>query len=692
METGVIRKHLFEHRDRGPHEHFKLYFYAALLDLIEYVSLVYGSHEKALAQFRFLESYENELAQCGLESCTLSDGAGWWMESLKQWEASGKTFLPFLAIAGSAGLDYASILTLVTIGLVEEDARFGAVFEALEGAPGNRRPTLGMLTAWRQASTIRGDVRPLLRRLIDFGLVAAVNPEAPRADWMLQVPPPIWDSLCGERHAEPARGFLYRPSDTELSLEDLVLSKDLRIVLEAIPQLMEGREARALIIRGPQRNGRRSVARAIARSLGLGTLEAGAPAISDPEKRQLVGPLTTLLNAMPVFVFDLAPGEVAAVPPLAGYDGPHAVVLGRNGGVEGAAVDRAITVHLGIPDTAVREQLWSRALSGNTAEPLSDIARRFRLTAGNIQRAGRLSASYASVGARPVVELCDVRQASRALNRQALDTLAARVETEGDWTSLAAGAHTLDELHNLESRCRHRETVSASSGLAFSGQRNAGVRAMFSGPSGTGKTLAARLLASRLQMDLYRMDLSTVVNKYIGETEKNLSRIFSRAEELDVILLLDEGDALLTQRTSVLTSNDRYANLETNYLLQRFETFEGIVIVTTNGAERIDSAFQRRMDVVVEFRPPEASERWAIWQLHLPADHEVSSDLLREIAVRCNMTGGQIRNAVVQATLLSLEENGAIRPEHLEAAVHREYRKAGAMCPLRSAPRLRAAR
>jgi SpoVK/Ycf46/Vps4 family AAA+-type ATPase len=217
----------------------------------------------------------------------------------------------------------------------------------------------------------------------------------------------------------------------------------------------------------------------------------------------------------------------------------------------------------------------------------------------------------------------------------------------------------------------------------LSRQLNAGVRALFSGPSGTGKTLAAKLLASRLQMDLYRLDLSSVVNKYIGETEKSLNQIFSRAEELDVILLLDEGDALLTQRTNVQTSNDRYANLETNYLLQRLEAFEGILIVTTNALDHIDTAFQRRMDVVVNFRAPEAAERWAIWQLHLSETNVVDPQMLREVAVRCTLTGGQIRNAMLHASVLALENGGLVDTKHLETAIRREYRKMGAVCPLR---------
>jgi SpoVK/Ycf46/Vps4 family AAA+-type ATPase len=138
----------------------------------------------------------------------------------------------------------------------------------------------------------------------------------------------------------------------------------------------------------------------------------------------------------------------------------------------------------------------------------------------------------------------------------------------------------------------------------------------------------------------------------------------------------------------VQTSNDRYANLETNYLLQRLESFEGILVVTTNAGERIDGAFQRRMDVVVDFRPPEAAELWAIWQLHLPPEHAVDESLLNEVARRCSLSGGQIRNAVLHASLLALNDGGALSSAHLEAAVQREYRKAGAVCPLRTQPEM----
>src|SRR5205807_6278687 len=206
------------------------------------------------------------------------------------------------------------------------------------------------------------------------------------------------------------------------------------------------------------------------------------------------------------------------------------------------------------------------------------------------------------------------------------------------------------ELRTLEARCNEREALRERTGRAFTNNLTRGVRAMFSGPSGTGKTLAARALAAALQMDLYRVDLAAVVNKYIGETERNLNQVLSRAEELDVMLLLDEGDALMTKRTEVRNANDRYANLETNYLLQRLKNYEGIVVITTNAGNRIDTAFLRRLDVIINFAPPEAPERWQIWQSHLPSSHNISMAFLEEIATRCVLTGGQMRNAALHAT------------------------------------------
>jgi SpoVK/Ycf46/Vps4 family AAA+-type ATPase len=340
-------------------------------------------------------------------------------------------------------------------------------------------------------------------------------------------------------------------------------------------------------------------------------------------------------------------------------------------------------VTLEIPDIAARTVHWGQALPASRCDPAA-LAERFRLPAGTIRTAAALAAAEASLAGRDAAEERDVLAALRRLHTEALETLAKRLPVSGGWDELAVCDETADGLALLESRCRNRERLRDAVGESIATQLTPGVRVLLTGPSGTGKTLAARLLASVVGKELYALDLSTVVNKYLGETEKNLDAVFSRAEELDVVLLLDEGDALLTRRTDVQTSNDRYANLETNFLLQRLESYGGILVVTTNAGERIDSAFRRRLDAVVEFRAPDAAERWAIWQLHLPRDHDVGEPLLNEAAYRCQMTGGQIRNAVLHASLLALDEGSAVGDAHVGPAIRREYRKAGAVCPLRT--------
>src|SRR5262249_53719115 len=280
----------------------------------------------------------------------------------------------------------------------------------------------------------------------------------------------------------------------------------------------------------------------------------------------------------------------------------------------------AVTLEVRMPGPAERAELWRRSLDTHAQAEARELGDRFRMTSGGVIRTSSLARAHAALHGRSEIEPPDLRAASRALHAD-IERLAARVPATGGWESLGAAPDTMSDLRGLELRCRHRERLRHRVSASVGQQLNGGVRALFAGPSGTGKTMAARLLAASLDMDLYRLDLASVVNKYLGETEKSLDLLFSRAEELDVVLLIDEGDALLTGRTAVQNSNDRYANLETNYLLQRLESVEGLLVVTTNSVARTDTAFHRRMDVVVEFRMPSPHERWLIWQLHLPVDH-----------------------------------------------------------------------
>jgi hypothetical protein len=667
----------FDELPRTPAHHFRLHYFAAVAHVIHEVAATFATPEEAFREFPFLIGYQEELARRGA-----ADGQRWWHDAIAAWEKSATAHLPLRALREAVALDERALELLFCIGLTEEDGRFGLLFEALQATPGVHRPTMGLLNAWWREPTDAGEVRAALRRLRDLGLSRVVNPEAPRVEWALEPFGPLWDALRGEAHAEPAPWLRHTPMSALGPVDELVIPSDVRQTIARLPSLLSSGEVTALVVRGPHHGGRRTLAGAVARTLGRGMLEVTELGAEAEERARAAGTLATLLHAMPVVVIDPGPGETVTLPPVKWADGPIAVVLGSHGGVTGASVERGISVTLPIPDPPARRAHWLAA--GKLADADREaVAARFRMTSGNIRRTAKLAQSYAALAGRDAPTVDDVQEASRALNRQALDTLAMRLATAGDWSHLAVGNETQRELWDLERRCRYREKLHAMVGPALQSQLRPGVRSLFQGPSGTGKTLAARLLASVLKMDVYRVDLASVVNKYIGETEKNLGRIFALAEELDVILLLDEGDALLARRTSVQTSNDRYANLETNYLLQRIESFEGILLLTTNAADHIDSAFQRRMDVVVDFRAPEAAERWIIWQLHLPVEHEVDMQLVREIAARCQLTGGQIRNAVLHAAMLALDEQKRLRSEHLEAAVQREYRKAGAVYPLR---------
>lgn len=663
-----------------PARHFNLYLYAVVLHLLRYAAESHESWEEVFKEYPFLAGYFREVAASGVDGMALDEAAEFWRRKVAEQEVDAH--LPLHALGAAYGLDYNTLLMLLCVGLVEEDARFGTMFEGMQVGPGHHRPTAGLLNELWQDSV--GDVQRPLRALHECGLVEVVNPEAPRAEWALRVPALLWDALRGEFHETLAPWARYRPPESLTALEELVAGDEARNSLVTVAALLSSGEIRTLVVRGPRHNGRRTMLGAVARRLGRGVIEVEGLKGPGDERWRLLGPLATLLNALPVVVLDPAPGESVEVPQLSGEHAMLGLAVGRHGGLSGGGVERSLNLNADVPDESARRRLWERGFGGRAYTDAAELCERLRLTGGNIIRTARLAAARASLEGREGVVREDVREAGRALNRQALDTLATRVHVEGNWSQLAASPETLRELDALESRCRHRERLRESVGEAFGRQLSCGVRALFGGPSGTGKTLAARLLASTLGLDLYRLDLSSVVNKYIGETEKGLNQLFARAEELDVILLLDEGDALLTQRTNVQSSNDRYANLETNYLLQRLESYEGILLVTTNAAERIDSAFQRRMDVIIDFRPPEPDERRLIWQLHLPQSHAVERSVLEEVAHRCALTGGQIRNAVLHASLLALDDGEVVTALHLDAAVRREYRKAGAVCPLRS--------
>jgi hypothetical protein len=675
-----------------PRSHFLLHYYGAVLRLLRYVEQN-ETLDGAGSRYPFLARYRDEFERFLPQDAPPADAVEWWEAEILDWQQGGDLHFPLAALEGLATVGRNGRAVLMLAGLVQEDSRFGTLFAHLQEPLTSRRLTVGLVSQLLARNGLAAEIDSweTCRGLFGLGALTAANPTSPRSEWMLHVPAPVWDAVRSSLDHGPGGWCVLHAADEYPPLDELILPDGFLERLRQTPAILAEGKARALILRGTPGSDRLQVAGATARALSREVIEVinppSAPENADPlhveeGREKSVAALAILTNAIPVYTFELGPGETAILPDLPGYAGPVFALMGTEGGLRGSRAEQSLTLTLPPPDLSLRLRCWQSALNGTPVQDLEGISARFILPERYIRQTAAMAVTQARLDHRDTVELDDVRHAARTLNRQMLDTLADRIESGGAWSQLVVGPTTLSKLYELQQRCLFREQLLDHLGSAFGGA-NRGVRALFSGSSGTGKTLAARILAAELGMDLYRVDLASVINKYIGETEKNLHQVLSRAEELDIILLLDEGDALLGQRTDVKSSNDRYANLETNYLLQRLEHYQGIVLVTTNAAQNIDTAFQRRMDVVVQFVPPQVDERWAIWQLHLPDDHCIGADLLARVAASCDLTGGQIRNAAQLATLLAVGEgNRLVGDRHLIEALRAEYRKAGAICPL----------
>ncbi|HED35739.1 MAG TPA: AAA family ATPase [Gammaproteobacteria bacterium] len=682
----------FEHVAKTPGGNFILYLYAAiyrLLRQVNYLSEVGGSDLEALFKdYHFLSEYFMEMRQYMPEDISWDEGSGWWREQIQLWEKDCEAHLPLRALIEEGRLSFESTLAFMVTGLVEEDSRFGTLFAELQAPLSHRRPTLELVGQMMIDEAMVGESDPwvVCRPLLVAGLVEAANKLDPRSEWLLRVPPFLWDAARGEVEKKPISWLTFHQQDNAPDVESLILDDVLRKRLSSLPSLIQANITQMIILRGSIGSNAQEVVGAVARVLSLNVLSVDAALLDDNEDMQFpmqsFGAFCTMTHSMPLFNYDLAPGETASLPELKGYQGPVAVFMGREGGLSSQDNKKAVTLYLPAPDASLREKFWLQALAGREIENLQNVVQRFQLSGDYIRQVADIAVAQAGMDGRAVLKSDDVREAARTLNRQMLDTLADYLEPRGHWSDLVTIESTDTRLRELQKRCDFREKITGHLGPAFGSSTNRGVRALFTGVSGTGKTLAARILASELGMDLYRVDLAAIINKYIGETEKNLHRILSRAEALDVVLLLDEGDALLGQRTDVKSANDRYANLETNYLLQRLENYQGIVLITTNLVENVDRAFQRRMDVVVPFLSPQAQERLRILELHLPEDHLVDTYYLEQVALRCRLNGGQIRSTAMHAALLALDDETQLARYHLETALRSEYRKAGGTFPL----------
>jgi hypothetical protein len=361
------------------------------------------------------------------------------------------------------------------------------------------------------------------------------------------------------------------------------------------------------------------------------------------------------------------------------------VLLAERPWEPGAALTGRPLLHLGLdePSFGERRALWTSRLNGSghkfDAAALDHLAAGYRLTEGQIQDA--LARAHELAWARDPqsgqVEPEDIHTAARIQAQPALGLYARKLNARYGWDDIVLPPQPLATLRLLCATVRQRARVYGEWGMSRLTQ-GTGIVALFAGPSGTGKTMAAEIIARELQLDLFKIDLSAVVSKFIGETEKNLESIFRQAQDSNVILFFDEADALFGKRSEVRDAHDRYANIEVAYLLQRTEQYDGLVILTSNLKKNMDEAFLRRIHFAVEFPLPEEAERLEIWRHLFPAAAPRADDVdLPELARKYKLSGGNIRNILLAAAFLAADEREPISMRHLTRAAGHELHKLG---------------
>jgi hypothetical protein len=333
-----------------------------------------------------------------------------------------------------------------------------------------------------------------------------------------------------------------------------------------------------------------------------------------------------------------------------------------------------------LPDVKQRERLLAHFLVGETAvapPDLSALAGQFSLTTAQLRDVVNSARDLAGQDGR-TISPPDLFAAARAHSNPRLESLARKVAPRYTWGDLILPDDQLQFLREMVDTVRNRPLVLDEWGVGKKLTSSAGVTALFYGPPGTGKTLAAQILAGELGLDLYKIDLSSMVSKFIGETEKNLERIFSEAESSNAILFFDEADAIFGKRSEVRDAHDRYANIEISYLLQRMEGYDGVTILATNLRANLDEAFMRRLQFGIDFPFPKAADRLRIWQALFPPDAPRAPDLdLRLLAERFEIAGGNIRNIIVTAAYLAAANGQVIGMTHLLHGTRREMQKMG---------------
>ena len=486
----------------------------------------------------------------------------------------------------------------------------------------------------------------------------------------LRIDERILHYLAGLNDPDLRLGFLITPAPTP----DSIATAHEGVAARAVEVMLTPRVRVSVVqLCGDDQQGQEDVAALIAAGVGRSLFIAHADDLPQPgpelEEIRTLWEREAILLPAALLIRCATDGLTAAVRQLVARLPGLVIVAGR----EAVELNRPfLRFDVDKPRPVEQRRLWTHALGDAAAglgNALDDLSEQFRLSARTIESTGALVRSRNGRVQPPELwNLC------RVVARPSLENLAQRLTPTAGWDDLVLPDLQMKVLRHLAAQVRYRLRVYETWGFSAKSRRGLGISVLFTGESGTGKTLAAEVLANELALDLYRIDLSAVVSKYIGETEKNLKKVFDAAEQGGCVLLFDEADALFGKRSEVRDSHDRYANVEVGYLLQRMEAYEGLAILTTNLKTALDPAFHRRLRFTVNFPFPNVAQRELIWTRVFPRNAPKRGLKLSKLA-QLKLSGGSIQNIALNAAFLSAEADQPIAMNHLLLAAQLEAEK-----------------
>jgi hypothetical protein len=561
-------------------------------------------------------------------------------------------------LARSFGLDDDDVELLLVAAAPDLDPRFERAYGYLHDDVTRRRASIGLALelcggsplSWADRARL-GPQSPLVR----LGLVLVEDADRPVLTRSLRVPDVVVNHLLSDCGVDPVVEELRVPAIATADIEGGDLARGLRFGCHLMYlQDRPGAATWAFAVRAVHEIGKTALIVDLERldpTADIGNVGVALARAARLEEAVLVaGPLDALVDRGVSAVRALAEADVTAV------------LIGSR--AWDPAWSRTTPLRIEPPDVV-----------GDFATGLP-----FRLTPEQAQRARQAAELQATAMGEPVT-LRHLAAGARAQNASGLERLALRISPVAGFDDLVLPETVVRQLRDIVARVRYRTRVLGDWGMRRAVGKGRGVSALFAGDSGTGKTLSAEVVAGALGLDLYVIDLATVIDKYIGETEKNLDRIFREADRVNGVLLFDEADAIFGKRSEVRDARDRYANIEVAYLLQRMERFDGIAILTTNLRANLDDAFLRRLDALVDFPTPDEPSRQLLWKRHLPGSDLLADDVDLEFLARSfDLPGGNIRNIAVAAAFLAAADDRLITMVDLVRATAREYRKLGRLC------------